>query len=400
MFSKIFKGFLFGLTSFLFVTGCEYTEKVKEPIKVNFYPKVAWEKVYKEVDYQKGIAIVPAKSEKYLILGATGKFRSPWVLKIDKKGNLILRKSYFDDKMEEPSNIIPLKDQYLITGSFLGTWFFDTILRWIDDNLNLLDMKIIIRDDLNAAGNGVPTPDGGVIVIGQVLSNTTAEDIWIFKMDANKKIVWEKTIGNEQNDGAPSITRSRDGNYLIAGWTNRKITNYDGWIIKINEYGKIIWEKTIGGNEYEEIYKLIPAWDGGYIGVGHKYKDKKSEMNIWLVKINENGEKIWEKVIDFKENWNDMVVDIEQTFDGNYIIAGNSFNRDPKNPTRLGYVIKIDRKGKVLWRKSVYGEKHPYIKDILPIGYLEYFVLGTIYTDKNYSYDIWLMKLEEDIVKK
>jgi len=394
MFLKVCKYFL--IVSFLYLISCEHVNNIKKPDSGKSFPKIVWKKVYKRGGDQIGKEIIPSLDGNYIILSMSGDMPNTKLIKVNKDGNRILEKEFKTKTAEYPNRIIFTEKGYLILGSIFGRNSLNTVLRFVSDNFYLYKFIIIKKYNFNTASDAITTTDGGTIVLGNIIFDTSNEDIWIFKLDKNEEIIWEKIIGSKQNDRAVSITKSRDGNYLIAGFTNKKIINYDGLILKINEKGKIIWKKNIGGNKQEEILKLIPAWDGGYIGIGHIYTNEKSERNIWILKIDENGNKIWDKIINLYKNNDEIVIDIEQTADKNYILIGNSFSRASDKKEHFGFVFKIDKNGNIIWKKSFYKENQNItFDDILPVEMFQYIILGTIDSGGIFKKDILLLKLEE-----
>ena len=101
------------------------------------------------------------------------------------------------------------------------------------------------------------TPDGGYMAIGHSTSTqgdgTDAiggQDLWVVKFDSEGEKVWHKKFGGTLEDIGNTIVRTSDNNYLILGSTlsndgdvsdNRG--ERDAWLIKINNDGELMWQK-------------------------------------------------------------------------------------------------------------------------------------------------------------
>ena len=118
------------------------------------------------------------------------------------------------------------------------------------------------------------TNDGGLIVGGSSFSDSSyqksengrgVEDYWIIKLDSNRKIQWDKTIGGSSSDYLRSIQQTTDGGYILGGFsysdksgekTENNRGGIDYWIVKLNASGNIQWDKTIGGNKDDQLLAL------------------------------------------------------------------------------------------------------------------------------------------------
>src|SRR6056297_332602 len=109
----------------------------------------------------------------------------------------------------------------------------------------------------------IQTTDGGYVVIGYTKStdgdvniNHGDYDFWVFKLDANGTLKWENTFGGSDTEYAYDLCKTTDGGFLIAGITKSSdgdVTFFggieDGWIVKVNATGDLVWQKTLGGTQ-------------------------------------------------------------------------------------------------------------------------------------------------------
>ncbi len=87
-----------------------------------------------------------------------------------------------------------------------------------------------------------------------------SHDYWIVKIDSNGQKIWDKTIGGNEDDMFPSVITANDGTFFIAGESDsnksgdkseNSRSKWDYWIVKLDANRQKIWDKTIGGNDYE-----------------------------------------------------------------------------------------------------------------------------------------------------
>ena len=238
------------------------------------------------------------------------------------------------------------------------------------------------------------TIDGGYIISGFTYSFGAGEnDVWIIKTDANGNEEWNQTYGGALNEIATTIIQTNDGGYIICGSTNSfGAGESDIWLIKIDENGNEEWNQTYGGVETEFGESVLQSTDGGYIIVGHTESFGAGESDIWLIKTDENGYEEWDQT--FGESLLDLGTSIIQTTDGGYIISGatRSYNADEVD----ALIIKTDENGNEEWLQT-YG------------GVFDDTALSIIQTeDGGYSFaggtdsfgagdkDIWLVKIDEN----
>src|SRR4051812_14983996 len=74
-----------------------------------------------------------------------------------------------------------------------------------------------LRDDYLDGAH--PTADGGHIAVGYTRSSSGGAEAWVLKLDADGKIVWQKTYGGSGDDSLRAVQPTSDGGYVIAGGT-------------------------------------------------------------------------------------------------------------------------------------------------------------------------------------
>ena len=194
----------------------------------------------------------------------------------------------------------------------------------------------------------IPAGDGNFIVVGHTGLSYFAGGItgvYILKITPNGDTIWTKTYGDKNlREDAYAIVSTPEGNFIVVGQTYSYSTeNYNIYIIKINPNGDTLWTKT-----YRSIFiegsTIIPTSEGNFIVVVN------SESNdIYLLKINSGGDTIWSKTYRAFIG-PDETYSIVPTRDGNFIIAGATY---------LGltcvYLLKINTNGDTIWTKSYGG---------------------------------------------
>ena len=148
-------------------------------------------------------------------------------------------------------------------------------------------------------------------------------------------MVWEKTFGGSEIDEARAITSSNDGNYLIVGDTRSDDLNIsqnagaaDLWLIKITPEGTLLWEKTIGGTNFDVGRTVSKTQDNGFLISGSSRSSdgnlttNKGLNDAWVLKIDSGGDIKWHKSIGGSET--DFFYDSVELNDQTIVAVGNS----------------------------------------------------------------------------
>ena len=162
---------------------------------------------------------------------------------------------------------------------------------------------------------------------GDIISHIGANDMWILKINSGGIIEWEKSIGTVSNEYGYGIVQTNDLGYILSGTTNSS-SNNNVMITKLNSSGNVEWQNTYGGNGDDFNYSIQTDSDGGYIFIGYSestnnnFSNNHGNYDIWLTKINESGDFLWQKLLGGTNS--DFAFCVKKTTDNGYIIAGDT----------------------------------------------------------------------------
>jgi len=226
------------------------------------------------------------------------------------------------------------------------------------------------------------TNDGGFIVASETTSNDGDVsgfhgnyDVWIAKLDSSGNIEWEKCLGGSNADHAYAIEQTIEGGFILAGSSysndgdvsgNHDASTQDYWVVKLDSVGNIKWQKCLGGSTEDWATCIQQTIDGGYIvaGMGGSNDGDVSGNHgagdYWVVKLDTMGNLLWQKCIG--GSGSDYANSIQQTTDGGFIVAGNSYSNDGDVSGHYGstsysdyWIVKLDSSGNIEWNQDLGG---------------------------------------------
>lgn len=179
-------------------------------------------------------------------------------------------------------------------------------------------------------------------------------------------IQWQKCLGGSGNEFAGEVYALPDGGFIVAGSTtsnngditlNRGAT--DAWIIRLNNQGGIVWQKTFGGSANDYAYSVKQTSDAGFIFSGESKSIDGDltgiqETGAWLVKLDSDGNMQWQKR--FPLDTLEMGNHILRSSSGNYYVTGPSEKGGFSGCQRgCGYIglLKLNESGALL-KKGYY----------------------------------------------
>ena len=311
-----------------------------------------WEKTY---EYGIGKSVQQTSDDGYIITGYTetnSNTSDVFLIRTDSYGDTLWVQVYSEPNDDKGNSVQQTIDGgYIITGwtnSYSNN--YDIFLIKTNSNGNPSWTKTYGGNYGDVGTSVQQTLDGGYIVTGTTHSSSYDTDIYLIKTDSNGDTLWTKTYGESDNDEGYSVQQSNDEGYIITGQTTSIDGDKDLFLIKTDEVGETIWDRTYGGYGDDIGYSVQQTTDGGYIVTGLLNNYDTGYSDVYLLKTDNNGDTLWTKTYD--RNWDDVGYSVQQTTDGGYIITGSVQYVSHYSDI---YLIKTNSSGDTLWTKT-YGD--------------------------------------------
>lgn len=287
-----------------------------------------------------------------------------------------------------------------------------------EKSLNIVWGKCYGGSDDDQYSSIIQTSDGGFLVNGNTRSNDGdvtgkhgLDDGWIIKLENQGSIEWGKCFGGEYSDFTTSIIQTSDGGFIALGWTFSStcdVCDSEGWIFKLDKYGKTEWEDFYGGSRKDYFNEILQTDDGGYLVAGGTWSNdgdatgNHGESDGRIVKMIENREIEWQKC--YGGSGQDYFSSISKTVDGGYIVGGGTSSIDGditgNHGSRDIWIIKLDEAGSVEWQRCYGGSGYDDFGSLIQTKEGGYLVAGS--SDSNDgdvsvnhgNNDYWILKLD------
>lgn len=320
-------------------------------VKTDADQNILWSKTYGGSDDDRGTYIIETADGGYAFVGFSKStdgdltenagFFDHWVVKLDASGTIEWQKSFGFPGSDQALSITQTADGGYFTAGFLDVsasegagndGFTDraetTATRatqhgvgefWghkLDANGALEWRRYFGGTNNDRAFATVPSDDGGILMVGasesldfDVSQPNGSYDFWAVRLDNTGSLLWEKSLGGSEIDNAYAVTKSLDGNYVIAGDTRSSdgdVSNFRGsadvWLVKLSDNGDLLWEKTLGGSNFDTA-RAISTFSGGYVitGASRSADDQVSQNNgqsdIWIALTDDEGNLLDQQVL-------------------------------------------------------------------------------------------------------
>jgi len=197
-----------------------------------------------------------------------------------------------------------------------------------------------------------------------------------------QEVVWQKDIKSSTQDFLSQVTTTIDQQYLITGSSiqsdkqqalgSKQNNGYDFHLVKLNQQGQEVWEKYFSGSNHDYLSATVTTQDGGFLLAGTSYsgkgldkkEDSKGGSDIWLIRINEFGDELWQKTLGSSSDEEARAV--IQTTDLGFFVAGNVQSSSKGYGSKDVWITKLDKNGKELSQLILGGKGLDEVEKMIP----------------------------------
>lgn len=293
-------------------------------LKLDKNGDIEWKKTYGGSDSDYITDVVLTEDNGYILAGYTSSddgdvpqnkgSRDIWVLKINRFGTIVWSKTYGGKDMDQTTSMDKTKDGGVIIaaktrssfgGSNYNNGVWDYVILKLDSKGEQQWLKTYGGSESDIPTSIIERKDGGYVVVGYTYSeyvqggfNKGDADAWIMSIYGEGDIFWSRVYGGSYTDIPKSVCETPDGDLIVGGFStsNDGDVGYNGgdedyWIMKLGDYGELVWSETHGEESIARLSSIKVTEDGGIIAAGMRYyEDDEGNYNetitdLWILKM-------------------------------------------------------------------------------------------------------------------
>jgi hypothetical protein len=366
-------------------------------------PDTLWTRTFGGSNIDVGYAVQQTTGGGYIIAGYTRSYgsmsgRNVWLIKTDLSGNQEWNNAFGGNNDDEGYSVQQTRDGgYVIAGytKSSGAGASDVLLIKTDTSGNTEWSRTFggTQDDEGYCVQ--QTTDGGYIIAGATSSfGAGSRDVWLVKTNASGIESWRRTLGGFGSDGARSVQQTSDGGYVITGWTYSYGPGSVGnvWLVKTDTSGNAVWNRAFGGTDVDRGYCVQQTNDRGYVITGYTSSSGAGLDDMLLIKTDSMGNAEWTRT--FGGTGRDYGNAVQQTTDGGYIIAGYTLSFGSGGDDV--WLVKVDMNGNQTWGATYGGSASDVAYAVKQTSDGGYIVVGHTLSYGAGVHDVWLIRIAPD----
>ncbi len=214
-----------------------------------------------------------------------------WLAKLDANGSMIWERHYGGSRNDNISKLLELP-----SGEYLAIHASDSYDGDVKANMGKKDVWVTRLNDFgeitwqanfggednDEAHDATLAANGDLVLAGTTFSTTGhisgqkgLGDFWVCRISPTGEVQWSRNLGGEKPDGANAIKPTPDGGFVVCGIT-KSISGdikgnrgyFDGWVIKVDSVGKLLWTRALGSEAKDALNDIAVLPKGGFLLAG------------------------------------------------------------------------------------------------------------------------------------
>ncbi len=312
------------------------------------------------------------------------------------RGRISYRIEYSDgtSSMSEESDLKPLTSMINYNTTTIDDSIF-VFLNWCEVDGNNQNLQVSLNKEFTMLVYNGTNPDGKFRLKlnknAKYYYRIRAQNIQLEWMEwSAERIVsfdahFPKAFGGVSDDFANSIIKTAQSDFVFCGYS----ASYGAgnmWLFKVNGNGDSVWSRSYDEGGYETATSVKECTDGGFVIGGYVITGTEQAA---LIKTDAAGNKLWSK--SFGGANDDIFRSVEITNDGSFICVGYTYSNSLGGGD--GWIVKLNSYGDTVWTKRYATVSDEGFTSIVSLHNGTYVITG--YAFRSVEYDAWVLKIDE-----
>lgn len=365
-------------------------------------PDTLWTRTYGGNAFDEARSVQVTHDGGFIFAGGTWSYgagsQDIYIVKLDSLGNEEWSRTYGTEYSESAHKILVLADGYLAAG-YYSSWppfppepSTGWLLRLDNNGDTLWTKRCGFNQGFSWFLDIIQTQDGGFVGTGFSYPAGNYQT-WIMRFNQNGDSLWNRSYGGPGREQGFKVDATPDGGFVVAGVTTSYGAGYDDiWLLKVDASGDSLWSRTFGGPSYEGASALTATPDGGFLLGGYTASLGISYDNAWLVKTDSFGNYEWDTVIEGYSSDYALYINAVSVADSGAYYAAGRF--ETTTEISEGWFVKFDSRGDSLWTLRWPRSDLNYFEDLTSIPGGGFMLAGIAdYEHNDSTGDAWLVRL-------
>jgi len=358
-------------------------------------PEIEWDRTYGGDSADVAYSVIATSEGRFLLAGCTSSFghgeQDVYLVETDSVGDTLWTRAYGESGNDEVYCLHQTSDGgYILVGNTYS--YGNGIFLIKTDNLGDTSWTRVYEATHSiSARSGQQTTDEGYVVAGYVRASAGAlREMFLMKTDSMGDSLWTHTYGGSADRAAFDVHQTSDRGYVLVGFNPfYGAAEIDIYLVKTDSMGNRQWTRSYGGPGEDYAVSVRQTGDSGYIIAG---STEYLIADIYVIKTDSLGDTLWTRT--YGGPVGESASSIRQTSDGGYIIAGMTTSFGAVNSDM--YLVKINAQGDTLWTLVHAGEGIDYVTSLDVTTDGGYIVAGFTRPEYFDPPDAWLVKTGPD----
>ncbi|MEA3372879.1 MAG: OmpA family protein [Campylobacterota bacterium] len=184
------------------------------------------------------------------------------------------------------------------------------------------------------------------------LNSARGEQIRLVRLDSQANITLDRSMNFKAFNRASSLIKTPQNGYYIGGDTQEGQL----LVIRMDSHGTIKFSQQFGTKNFDRMHKLVLLRDGGVLAVGSSitsrdfsdalYEQGLGLNDIYLTRFSKEGRRLWSKK--YGTIYDDRGIDATEAYDGTILVAATTDIGKDRGIT----LMRITENGDKIWLKQ------------------------------------------------